>query len=58
MSRSLEQRIETFVETLNKRFGFKKKEAKAIASEAMDNLDRHVALQELMIKRLMEKRKK
>jgi hypothetical protein len=58
MSRSLEQRIETFTETLNNRFGFKKKEAKAIATEAMENLDRHVALQEIMIKRLMEKRKK
>jgi len=58
MSHTIQQRIETFAETLTKRFGFKKKEAKAIASEAMDNLDRHVALQELMIKRLMEKRKK
>jgi hypothetical protein len=58
MSHTIEQRIETFTETLIERFGFKKKEAKTIAVEAMTNLDRHVNLQEVMIKRVMEKRKK
>jgi hypothetical protein len=58
MSHTIEQRIETFTETLIKRFGFKKKEAKTIAVEAMVNLDRHVNLQQVMIKRVMENRKK
>ena len=58
MSHTIEQRIETFTKTLIERFGFKKKEAKTIAVEAMTNLDRHVNLQEVMIKRVMEKRKK
>jgi hypothetical protein len=58
MSHTIEERIETFAETLNKRFGFKKKEAKAIAKEAMERLDRYVNTQEIMIKRVMENRKK
>jgi hypothetical protein len=58
MSPSFEERVETFKETLAVRFGYGRKEAKAIAIEAMDNLDRYVKLQEAMIKRLMENRKK
>lgn len=58
MSHTIDERIETFAETLNKRFGFKKKEAKAIAIEAMERLDRYVNTQEVMIKRVMESRKK
>jgi hypothetical protein len=58
MSHTIEERIEIFAETLNKRFGFKKKEAKAIAKEAMERLDRYVNTQEIMIKRVMENRKK
>jgi hypothetical protein len=58
MSYTVEERIEIFAETLNKRFKYKKKEAKVLATEAMQNLDRHVKLQEAMIKRLIEGRKK
>ena len=58
MSHTIDERIETFAETLNKRFGFKKKEAKTIAIEAMERLDRYVNTQEVMIKRVMESRKK
>lgn len=55
---SLEQRVETLKETLATRFGYGRKEAKGIAIEAMNNLDRHVNLQETMIKRVMENRTK
>ena len=58
MSHTIEERINTFAETLNKRFGFKKKEAKAIATEAMERLDKYVNIQEAMIKRLKESRTK
>lgn len=58
MSPTFEQRVEAFKETLAVRFGYGRKEAKAIAIEAMTNLDRHVNLQETMIKRVMENRKK
>ena len=58
MSHTIEERIETFAETLNKRFGFNKKDAKAIATEAMERLDRYVNIQETMIKRFMGKHKK
>jgi hypothetical protein len=58
MSHTVEERIEIFAETLNKRFKYKKREAKTLATEAMQNLDRHVKLQEAMIKRLIEGRKK
>jgi hypothetical protein len=58
MSHTIEERIQTFAETLNKRFGFKKREAKAIATEAMVRLDKYVAIQETMIKRLKEGHKK
>jgi len=58
MSHTIEERINTFAETLNKRFGFKKKEAKAIATEAMERLDKYVNIQETMIKRLKESRTK
>jgi hypothetical protein len=55
---SVEKRVEAFKETLATRFGYGRKEAKGIAIEAVTNLDRHVALQETMIKRVMENRKK
>lgn len=55
---SLLERIETLKDTLVKGFGYKRKEAQQIAEEAMNNLDRHVSLQETMIKRVMENRKK
>jgi hypothetical protein len=58
MSQSQEQRIETFTKTLIERFGFSKKFAQKMATEAMVNLDRHVNLQQVMIKRVMENRKK
>ena len=58
MSHTIEERIKTFTETLNKRFGFNKKEAKAIATEAMERLDKYVNIQEALIKRLKESRNK
>ena len=58
MSMTLKERVEAFKETLVVRFGYGRREAKSLAEEAMDNLDRHVNLQETMIKRVMEKRKK
>ena len=58
MSLTLKERIDTFTETLVTRFKFKKKEARAIATEAMERLDRYVNIQETMIKRFMENRKK
>ena len=58
MSFTFEERVETLKETLVNCFGYKSKEAKALSSEAMENLDRYVNLQEMMIKRLSERRKK
>lgn len=55
---TFEQRVATLKETLVARFGYGRREAGAIAEEAMKNLDRHVTLQEISIKRLMEARKK
>jgi hypothetical protein len=54
---NFEMRVETLKQTLITRFKFKKKEAAAIALEAMTNLDRHVKLQEVAIKRAREARK-
>lgn len=50
-------RVATLKETLVTRFGYGRREAGALAEEAMTNLDRHVKLQELSIKRLMEARR-
>jgi hypothetical protein len=58
MSITLKERIEAFKETLAVRFGYGRKEAKLLAEEAMDNLDKYVKVQETMIKRFMEKPKK
>lgn len=58
MSPTIEERIETLTETLVTRFKYKKREAKAIATEAMERLDRYVNTQEIIIKRVMESRKK
>ena len=58
MSSTFEERVETLKETLVNCFGYKSKEAKAIAKEAMERLDRYVNTQEIMIKRVMENRKK
>lgn len=55
---SVEKRVQALKETLATRFGYGRKEAKGIAIEVVTNLDRHVALQETMIKRVMENRKK
>jgi hypothetical protein len=55
---NFETRVETLKETLITRFKFKKKEAAAIALEAMTNLDRHVKLQEVAMKRAREARSK
>jgi hypothetical protein len=52
------ERVQTLKETLVLQFGYKRREAGALAEEAMTNLDRHVKLQELSIKRIMEARKK
>jgi len=52
-----EERVATLKQTLVVRFGYGRKEAEALAKEAMTNLDRHIKLQELSIKRLMEARK-
>jgi hypothetical protein len=52
-----EERVATLKETLVTRFGYGRREAGALAEEAMTNLDRHVKLQELSIKRLMEARR-
>lgn len=54
---NFEERVATLKETLVIRFGYGCKEAGALAKEAMTNLDRHVNLQELSIKRLMEARR-
>jgi hypothetical protein len=58
MSQSFEQRVETLKETLATRFGYGRKEAKALAREALTKLDNYVNTQELMIKRIREYRKK
>ena len=54
---NFEERVVTLKETLVTRFGYGRREAGALAEEAMTNLDRHVKLQELFIKRLMEARR-
>jgi hypothetical protein len=58
MTRSFEERVETLKETLATRFGYGRREAKALATEALTKLDNYVNTQELMIKRIMENRKK
>jgi hypothetical protein len=58
MSRSFEERVETLKETLASQFGYGRKEAKELAIEALTKLDNYVNTQELMIKRIMESRKK
>jgi hypothetical protein len=58
MSQSFEQRVETLKETLATRFGYGRKEAKELAKEALTKLDNYVSTQELMIKRILENRKK
>jgi hypothetical protein len=55
---TFEQRVETLKETLATRFGYGRKEAKALAIEALTKLDNYVNTQELMIKRIREYRKK
>jgi hypothetical protein len=55
---TFEERVATLKETLVKRFGYRRREAGALAEEAMSNLDRHVKLQELSIKRIMEARRR
>lgn len=54
---TFDARVQTLKETLVQRFGYGRREAGALAEEAMTNLDRHVKLQELSIKRLMEARR-
>ena len=58
MSRSFEERVNTLKETLATQFGYGRKDAKALAIEALTKLDNYVNTQELMIKRIMESRKK
>lgn len=58
MSRSFEQRVETLKETLATQFGYGRREAKALAIEALNKLDNYVSTQELMIKRIRENRNK
>jgi hypothetical protein len=58
MSRSFEQRVETLKETLITQFGYGRREAKMLAVETLTKLDNYVNTQELMIKRIMENRKK
>ena len=53
-----DERVLRLKKTLVQGFGYESREAGAIAKEAMTNLDRHVALQELVIRRSMEARKK
>jgi hypothetical protein len=55
---TFDERVQTLKETLVQRFGYGRREAGALAEEAMTNLDRHVKLQELSIKRIMEARKR
>jgi hypothetical protein len=57
MKMTFDERVATLKETLVNRFGYGRREAGAIAEEAMTNLDRHVKLQELAIKRIMEARR-
>ena len=58
MSKSFEKRVNTLKETLATQFGYGRKEAKALAIEALTKLDNYVNTQELMIKRIREYRKK
>jgi hypothetical protein len=51
-----EERVATLKETLVKVW-LRAQRSRALAEEAMTNLDRHVKLQELSIKRLMEARR-
>ncbi len=55
---TFDERVQTLKETLVQRFGYGRREAGALAEESMQNLDRHVKLQELSIKRIMEARKR
>ena len=55
---TFEQRVETLKETLATRFGYGRREAKALAIEALTKLDTYVHTQELMIKRIRENRNK
>jgi hypothetical protein len=55
---TFEQRVETLKETLVTRFGYGRKEAKALAVEALTKLDNYVNTQEVMIKRIWESRRK
>jgi hypothetical protein len=55
---TFDERVQTLKETLVQQFGYGRREAGALAEEAMSNLDRHVKLQELSIKRIMEARKR
>jgi hypothetical protein len=55
---TFEERVAILKETLVKRFQYGRREAGAIAEEAMSNLDRYVKLQELSIKRIMEARRR
>jgi hypothetical protein len=58
MSKSFEERVATLKETLATQFGYGRKEAKGLAVEALTKLDNYVNTQELIIKRIMENRKK
>ena len=55
---TFDERVQALKETLVLRFNYGRREAGALAEEAMTNLDRHVKLQELSIKRIMEARKR
>jgi hypothetical protein len=55
---TFDERVQTLKETLVQRFGYGRREAGAMAEEAMSNLDRHVKLQELSIRRIMEGRRR
>ena len=58
MNDSFSQRVETLKETLATRFGYGRREAKGLAIEMLTKLDNYVNTQEIMIKRMMENRKK
>ena len=58
MNDSFLQRVETLKETLATRFGYGRTEAKGLAIEMLTTLDNYVNTQEIMIKRMMENRKK
>lgn len=55
---TFDERVQALKETLVLRFGYGRREAGALAEEAMSNVDRHVNLQEVAIKRAMEARKR